>query len=839
MKKFTAKIYIILIVFLILTFAACSVGYVYFSNDYLSARAGESIENTVDTIVSELNLKIMGDYESFGYLVEKTKLDGNTSKEEINEHITDNIDLYNNLSGFKFDIINSDNEIQFIDGTKYKFIESKLSNKLFLTRKYLLFKYEDEFAYVDLESYIKPRIQNLGSMENYYMIFDKNGSIIYQEDTETNKNKIFLDYLYSGTVDESTDEINSEIAKGINNYQILKFDGEKSFVVYHKIWNNYSNEGLMLSYAVEYSQAVGDIGYLVTLFLILFVALFLVLNIFAWSFIAFIVNREQYVSLKAMSYYYSKAYAMKVKKSGQIVSMNKICKVKLMNPEKYQNVSELTIVNDDRNIVDVVRYQEGLTVKMQNVKNEDVYIHFIPFKLFGLYCLVGEDVTLEIIENTKNREIALFNKVTGLPNRYSLTKALDALFINNDIRKNKNALVNIEVADFAKINKSFGYHLADTMLIEVSKVLKELCEEYNATIFNVRASYFSVLFRELKDFAQITQWSKDALAKFAENIRINEELTIPVDMRFGIYNIEIEKETEGVDSNKIFENADSALERAKGSRLIKCSVYNSDVGKLLTRDQIMEEDLKLAIQKREFVMFFQPQFNTKLNRIVGLEALVRWDNPKYKLESVEHFISLAEKNGMIIEIGKIIIEETFKFVKKIEGSGIVVSMNVSPVQLLQTGFVNDLTSMFKEYNLQKNSVAIEITETFLMENSDVVIEKLVLLKEFGFDIHLDDFGVGYSSMLYLKDLPIDAIKIDKEFTKHILNDKFSKAIVTKIVQLALSLDLKIIAEGVEVDKQSQFLSRIGCDVIQGYLISKGVDEEKIMEIIHKYNGGSK
>ena len=306
----------------------------------------------------------------------------------------------------------------------------------------------------------------------------------------------------------------------------------------------------------------------------------------------------------------------------------------------------------------------------------------------------------------------------------------------------------------------------------------------------------------------------------------------------GMYSIEGAKAA-NLTAASIYDSAYSALERAKNSRLLKTAIYNNEFGQSLSRDQLMEQDLFTAVKNREFIMFFQPQYNTRIGKIVGFEALIRWSNPKYLHEQVENYIKMAERNGLIMDIGRIVIEETFKFAKAIEDSGIHISMNVSPAQLLHSGFVNELESYYDQYQLKKGMISIEITETFLMENSADVITKLRLLKDKGFGVHLDDFGIGYSSMLYLKDLPVDTIKIDKEFIKDATSDKASRNIVTRIVQLALGLDLNLVAEGVETEKQMDFLSRIGCDVIQGYLISKPVDETGALDLIKKYNGNYK
>ncbi|MFA6843413.1 MAG: EAL domain-containing protein, partial [Bacilli bacterium] len=282
--------------------------------------------------------------------------------------------------------------------------------------------------------------------------------------------------------------------------------------------------------------------------------------------------------------------------------------------------------------------------------------------------------------------------------------------------------------------------------------------------------------------------------------------------------------------------ASTALQRAKESQLSKYMVYDSEFGNVLSRAQIMEQDLIISIQKKQFVMFYQPQYDSSKKKIIGLEALIRWNNPKYRNENPENYIKMAEKNGAIVELGRLIIDESFKFAKTIEDTGIHISINVSPAQLLHSGFVNEVLNLFKQYQLKKNSIAIEITETFLMENSEVVIAKIKILREAGFEIHLDDFGTGYSSILYLKDLPIDVIKIDKEFTNKFLIDKYSRVITTKIAQMAFGLDLKTIVEGVTTEKQMKAFAKIGCNVIQGYYISKPVDNIKIVELIKEING---
>lgn len=230
------------------------------------------------------------------------------------------------------------------------------------------------------------------------------------------------------------------------------------------------------------------------------------------------------------------------------------------------------------------------------------------------------------------------------------------------------------------------------------------------------------------------------------------------------------------------------------------------------------------------MMYFQPQYDVLENRIAGFESLIRWNNPKYINISPQEYIELAEKNGLIIEIGNFIVKDVFKNAKLFEQYGIAISINVSPAQLFQAGFVGFLLEEFEKNKLKPGSIAVEITETFLMENFSVVIEKLNILRNHGFRIHLDDFGTGYSSLQYLKELPIDTIKTDKEFIKNLENDKTSQLIIKGIIGMAKSINLSVISEGVETKGQAEILKRAGTNYFQGWLISKAVPLDKALDM---------
>jgi EAL domain-containing protein (putative c-di-GMP-specific phosphodiesterase class I) len=196
---------------------------------------------------------------------------------------------------------------------------------------------------------------------------------------------------------------------------------------------------------------------------------------------------------------------------------------------------------------------------------------------------------------------------------------------------------------------------------------------------------------------------------------------------------------------------------------------------------------------------------------------------------------MAEKNNMIIDIGRIALHETFQIAKELEKYVVHISVNISPVQMLQAGFVNEVIAIFEQYELKKGSISLEITETFLIGSFDLVITKLKILQKYGFGIYLDDFGTGYSSLQYLRDLPINTIKIDRAFVINLETDAHSRAIVNMISNLAKNIGLMVVAEGIETDKQNQIAFKSGCNLIQGYLISPPVFKNDAIKLINDYN----
>lgn len=532
-------------------------------------------------------------------------------------------------------------------------------------------------------------------------------------------------------------------------------------------------------------------------------------------------------------YYYSKPYIIKIDKDGKIVKFNKTIEEKVLNYQEYLSVYDLDNDCKDLDLQEEVLRQNAFTCKFELNTQETIYVRFLPVKIRSGYYLIGEDTTEQMNINNFHRNMALYDEITKLPNKNYLGIKLQELFADEEALKKKNTLVCFDIVGFKNINKLFGYKIGDETINKIASMAQEDLYKYKCQLFNIELDNFVVLFTGLNKYQDAIDWISDFSSKFDRAIEVSSNM-FTISLKAGVFHIEPDKYP-GLNPVDAYEYSRLAHRKAKESRRFIYSLYDVTLGKHFSREQIMEVDLAGAIKKNEFVMNLQPQVNNTTNKVVGFEALIRWNNPKYAYESPSTFIEIAERNNFIIDIGRYVIEETFSIAKKLEPYNIRVSINISPVQLLQTGFVHEIIRAFEKHNLKRGSICIEITETFLMESLDEIIEKLTLIRNNGIIINLDNFGTGYSSMLYLKDLPIDGISINKEFIKGLNNDQYSKNIVTQIIKLAESLDLQVIAEGVEDQKQNQFLKEKGCNLIQGYLISKALPKEDALKFMMEYN----
>lgn len=423
--------------------------------------------------------------------------------------------------------------------------------------------------------------------------------------------------------------------------------------------------------------------------------------------------------------------------------------------------------------------------------------------------------------------LAYYDNLTGLPNRTYIMNELQDKIEKCHSKKKFGAVYFIDIDNFKVINDTYGHSFGDRMLVKIAEKLGTLLEEH-LIISRIGGDEFIIIKENFSEEASIESLALKILALFKAPLVIdNTNFHVTCSIGIAVY------PKNGQTAEEILKYADLAMYTAKNQGKNNYSFYDNSMGEDLTERAELEKHLREAYNNNEFMLYYQPQADASNGRIIGIEALIRWNSSIYGFVQPDKFIKVAEEMGLINKIGNWVIENCFSFAQNLADKDICVSCNVSSVQLNQSSFVEDAIDMFKRYDLKRGSVALEVTESCLVESFSDISEKLKQLRQHGIDIHLDDFGIGYSSLTYLKNLPIDMVKIDKSFIDDIIYDGVERRIVKTIVSLAHEIGLKVIAEGVETKAQMKYLNECGCNFIQGYLISKPMPEKNILEFIKR------
>lgn len=699
---------------------------------------------------------------------------------------------------------------------------------------YIFFLVEDVIAYFAAEPYLETIMSETTGYSNYLLMTADNK--ILHSSFEGNQFRYLYDYFRNEDVSDSTI---SAIQQSVTNKEAsvfrLTFLAVKSFMTFNPLSESHSSKQIFIVQSFDQENIISSMNYLSNILWALF---FVVFVLFAGALLLLykiLETKMHDIENAKVTHYYAKPYLVRINRSGKIKSYNQSFKKLLGDYDIYDEVKDFEIKKefDLETIEDIIHRQRAFTSIFELGLQRLVYIRFVPIKTSGGYLLVGDDITNIEGRFDEYRNMALYNKVTHLPNLNSLKQDLQAFFMSADELKNNNALVALDIVSFSKINVLLGEKSGDRFLIIISELIDESLEGYPATFYNTQADGFVIFFRNIEGYNWVDRWMNKLLSIFEKPITIDKNF-INIEVKMGVFRIESDR-YEILNAEVAYDNMMLALNHAKESSQHKYFNYDVTLSLIASREQRMESDLANAIKNQEFYMVLQPQFHNQEEKIIGFEALIRWNNPKYASESPLKFIQMAERNNMIIDIGRIALHETFQIAKEMEPYDVHISLNISPVQLLQAGFVNEIISVFEQYELKKHSISLEITETFLIGSFDLVINKLKLLQKYGFDIHLDDFGSGYSSLQYLKDLPINTIKIDRAFVIHIETDAHSRAIVNMIASLAKNIGLEVVTEGIETDKQNQLVYRAGCNIIQGYLISPPVVKSEAIRLIREFN----
>lgn len=845
MKRYTWKLAIAFILSYVLLMVVVVFSYTRISENFILNQAKQNLIDQNQIITNRINAQFDFDYQQFNELILYYE---NLSLNPIDE-LNANIEMISingqNFEGFgtldqrtlslleeTFTYLSAfDNEDFEQNIAIYSFAEAFGDADQTV---YIFFMVDEYVAYFDAQIYLDS-ILDLSDMHDHYLIVSADNVVAYRSFLNGSFN-YFYDYLRAEGVSESSiDVIKSKLMSGTSGASQHKFLGVDSFIVYSPLSTELSTKNYYLIQTFNETVVITSLGYLTNILWALFFVIFI---LFAGALVLLFKILEQKVNdieNARLAHYYAKPYIVRVSHKGKIKSYNHSFKKLLGDYDIYDYVTDFDTRQDsDLDLIeDVLKRQRAFTAIFELGFHKLVYVRFIPLKMTGGYILIGDDITSIEGKFDEYRHMALFNKVTHLPNYNSLKQDLQSFFDNEELLEKKNSLLALDIVSFSKINLLLGEKSGDRFLVIVSELIDESLEGYPATLYNIVADSFVVFFKDIENYNWVTRWAQKLITTFEKPITIDKNF-INIDVKMGIFNIEVAK-YEIMNSEIVYENMLLALNHAKESTQQKYFIYDVSLSMVASREQRMEQDLAYAIKNNEFYMALQPQYDNQKEKITGFEALIRWNNPKYASESPLKFIEMAERNNMIIDIGRIALHETFLIAKELERYDIHISMNISPVQLLQAGFVNEVCTIYEQYDLKKGAVSLEITETFLIGSFELIINKLKLLKKYGFNIHLDDFGTGYSSLQYLKDLPINTLKIDRAFIINLESDAYSRAIVQMISSLAKNVGLEVIAEGIENDRQNQLVYKSGCNIIQGYLISPAVVKSEAIKLIEDYN----
>nr|WP_319487638.1 EAL domain-containing protein [uncultured Caproiciproducens sp.] len=424
--------------------------------------------------------------------------------------------------------------------------------------------------------------------------------------------------------------------------------------------------------------------------------------------------------------------------------------------------------------------------------------------------------------------------LTNLPNRKGIEKNIVDWMNLCHVESKNGAAFFLDIDNFQSVNSTFGNDIGDAFLASAAARLTAVKGE-NTLVGRIGGDEFALLISNVNTSEELENYSKSILHLFKEPFLIHDnviQLTCSVGAILFNYR-EIKKDNK---FDEIINRGEFVLREAKNTSKGSYALFNEEYGITIDRQHQMQRELKMSIHNNELSCYYQPQYDYEKKSIVGFESLARWNSAKFGMVSPVQFIAMAEKTGFIKELGRFVVDQTFAFAQSMKDCGIRVSFNTSPVELLQADYVDYVIERFYYYGLNSGSVAIEVTESSLIESFDGVIKKLEILSQHGICVYLDDFGTGFSSLTYLKNLPIHSVKIDKSFIDEVVTDKVGRDIVDMIVRLAKKLDLEVIAEGVETKAQIECIYDCGCNMIQGYYISPPVPREKaiaLLDVLHK------
>ena len=474
-------------------------------------------------------------------------------------------------------------------------------------------------------------------------------------------------------------------------------------------------------------------------------------------------------------------------------------------------------------------FRKYITIPLEKLRQLAYYNNKIPkaFKIRELESIRHSMVdSFSRLENEKKEFflMARTDSLSGLANRNSLQEFLDRLIPTAKRKKEEFAFLFLDLDHFKTINDSLGHNIGDELLQKISGILKKVLRP-NDFIARVGGDEFVLIIQDYKSNLELTNIIKRVQKQLSKPWVIQ---THPVETTCSI-GIAIFPQ-DGKDQISLMKSADIAMYEAKKHGRNQYHFFTKELNDKLLKIINLNKQMRIALKNGDYQLFYQPKVCLKDSKIIGVEALIRWIDKEKGFIPPSDFIPLAEENDFIIELGDWIVEEALNQYLdwKNKGIDIVMSINISAKQFLQNRFAENLIEKINSKKIEPNRIILELTEYILIDQNNSVYSTLRKLNEFGVSISLDDFGTGYSSLSYLKKYPIDYLKIDKSFIDDSCNSQ-GKVFIETIVKMGQTLNMKIVAEGVETQEQVEYLKSISCNLYQGYYFSKPIKAKELEE----------
>ncbi len=466
---------------------------------------------------------------------------------------------------------------------------------------------------------------------------------------------------------------------------------------------------------------------------------------------------------------------------------------------------------------------------LEKLRQYAYYNNIVPktFKVSELEAIRYSMVDTFSRLDTEKKELYLMartDSLSGLSNRNSLDEYLERLILTSKRVKKEFAFLYLDIDHFKSINDSLGHNIGDELLQSISILFKNILRPSDF-IARIGGDEFVIIIQDYDSYLDLSNIIDRIQKELSKSWTIK---TNPINISCSIGISFYPKD--GESQIDLMKNADIAMYEAKKLGRNQYHFFTEKLNQTVQKTISLDKNMKLALKNNEYQLFYQAKIDLESSQIIGVEALIRWISPKNKIITPDKFIPLAEENNFILELGEWIIDEVIRqYIQwRKKNIDIAISINISAKQLLKSNFSEKLISKLKMNKIDASKIDIEITEYIFIQNSNETNSNLQKLHDYGISISLDDFGTGYSSLSYLKKFPITYLKIDKSFLDD-YNTKEGASFVETIVKLGQTLNMKIIAEGVEEKEQVEYLKRIKCDQYQGYFCSKPLNAKDFEE----------